>query len=105
MLIRCSTGLQHLRQDRNIYRLLEKTIYCWKMNLERIAINWYSPLASELLVTGCIIAVMGTEKPPNGDFEVVDIRVPDLPPQPEEMAYLTDLPESHGPQKEDQIGQ
>jgi len=37
-------------------------------------------LASEMLVTGCIIAVMGTENA-NGDFEVVDIKVPDLPPQ------------------------
>lgn len=37
-------------------------------------------LANEMLVTGCIIAVMGTENA-NGDFEVVDIRVPDLPPQ------------------------
>jgi DNA polymerase delta subunit 2 len=38
-------------------------------------------LASEMLVTGCVIAVMGTENA-NGDFEVVDINVPDLPPQP-----------------------
>lgn len=41
-----------------------------------------TPLASEMLVTGCIIAVMGTENA-NGDFEVVDIKVPDLPPQAE----------------------
>lgn len=40
-----------------------------------------TPLSSEMLVTGCIIAVMGTENA-NGDFEVVDIKVPDLPPQP-----------------------
>ncbi len=40
-----------------------------------------APLASELLVTGCIIAVMGTENA-NGDFEVVDIRLPELAPQP-----------------------
>lgn len=39
-------------------------------------------LASELLVTGCIIAVMGTEDA-NGDFEVVDIRLPELAPQPQ----------------------
>ena len=39
-----------------------------------------TPLNSEMLVTGCIIAVMGTENA-NGDFEVVDIKVPDLPPQ------------------------
>ncbi|KAM0308182.1 hypothetical protein ACHAO8_010242 [Botrytis cinerea] len=37
-------------------------------------------LSKELLVTGCIVAVMGTENA-NGDFEVVDIKVPDLPPQ------------------------
>ncbi|TGO45819.1 hypothetical protein BOTNAR_0636g00010 [Botryotinia narcissicola] len=37
-------------------------------------------LNKELLVTGCIVAVMGTENA-NGDFEVVDIKVPDLPPQ------------------------
>jgi len=41
-----------------------------------------TPLATEMLVTGCIIAVMGTENA-NGDFEVVDIKVPDLPPQAE----------------------
>jgi len=40
-------------------------------------------LLSELnLVTGCIIAVMGTEDT-NGQFEAIDIKVPDLPPQPE----------------------
>jgi DNA polymerase delta subunit 2 len=39
-----------------------------------------SPLLGEMLVTGCIIAAMGTENA-NGDFEVVDIKVPDLPPQ------------------------
>ncbi|KAH8670257.1 DNA polymerase alpha/epsilon subunit B-domain-containing protein [Tricladium varicosporioides] len=41
-----------------------------------------APLSNEMLVTGCIIAVMGTENA-NGDFEVVDMRVPDLPPQAE----------------------
>lgn len=39
-----------------------------------------STLSNEMLVTGCIVAVMGTENA-NGDFEVVDIKVPDLPPQ------------------------
>lgn len=34
------------------------------------------------LVTGCIIAVMGTENV-NGELEVIDIRFPDLAPQPE----------------------
>jgi DNA polymerase delta subunit 2 len=40
-----------------------------------------SILSNEMLVTGCIVAVMGTENA-NGEFEVADIRVPDLPPQP-----------------------
>lgn len=39
-------------------------------------------LDSEVLVTGCIIAVMGTEAS-NGDFEVIDIKIPDMPSQPE----------------------
>ncbi|KAI9739767.1 MAG: hypothetical protein M1834_006487 [Cirrosporium novae-zelandiae] len=38
-------------------------------------------LKTTMLVTGCIIAVIGTENS-QGEFEVVDIRVPDLPPQP-----------------------
>lgn len=37
-------------------------------------------LQDELLVTGCVIAVMGTENA-NGDFEVIDIKLPDLPKQ------------------------
>ena len=40
------------------------------------------PLQTSILVTGCIIAVMGTENA-NGDFEIIDIKVPDLPRQPE----------------------
>jgi len=40
-----------------------------------------------MLVTGCIVAVMGTENA-NGDFEVVDIKVPDLPPQSERWHTL-----------------
>ena len=39
-------------------------------------------LELHMLVTGCIIAVMGTENA-NGDFEVVDIKVPDLARQPQ----------------------
>ncbi|OAA54301.1 DNA polymerase delta subunit [Niveomyces insectorum RCEF 264] len=41
-----------------------------------------SPLRSVLLVTGCIIAVMGTENE-DGHFEVLDIVFADLPPQPD----------------------
>ncbi|KAK4992700.1 DNA polymerase delta small subunit Cdc1 [Elasticomyces elasticus] len=41
-----------------------------------------SSLSSILLVTGCIVAVLGTENA-NGDFEVLDLKVPDLPRQPE----------------------
>ncbi|MCJ1309143.1 hypothetical protein MMC25_002798 [Agyrium rufum] len=39
-------------------------------------------LQTMLLVTGCIVAVMGTENA-NGDFEIIDLKVPDLPRQPE----------------------
>jgi DNA polymerase delta subunit 2 len=38
-------------------------------------------LDGEMLVTGCIVSVLGTENE-EGAFEVVDIRIPDLPPQP-----------------------
>ncbi|KAJ0419315.1 DNA polymerase alpha/epsilon subunit B-domain-containing protein [Aspergillus carlsbadensis] len=40
-----------------------------------------SKLRSVQLCTGAIIAVLGTENK-NGDFEVIDIKVPDLAPQP-----------------------
>ncbi|KAJ5090718.1 hypothetical protein N7532_009402 [Penicillium argentinense] len=39
-------------------------------------------LSATHLVTGAIIAALGTENS-NGDFEVIDIKVPDLPPQPQ----------------------
>ena len=39
-------------------------------------------LDSSLLVTGCIIAAMGTENA-DGDFEVLDIKIPDLARQPQ----------------------
>lgn len=39
-------------------------------------------LNAEMLVTGCVIAVMGTENA-DGDFEVIDTRLPDLPAQPQ----------------------
>jgi DNA polymerase delta subunit 2 len=41
-----------------------------------------SMLEGCLLVTGAIIAVIGTENA-DGDFEVLDLRVPDLPRQPQ----------------------
>ncbi|KAK5013579.1 DNA polymerase delta small subunit Cdc1 [Cryomyces antarcticus] len=39
-------------------------------------------ISSCMLVTGCIVAVMGTENS-DGDFEVLDVKLPDLPRQPE----------------------
>ncbi|KAI5283155.1 hypothetical protein KEM54_002354 [Ascosphaera aggregata] len=42
------------------------------------------------LVTGAIIAVLGTETK-NGDFEVFDIKVPDLAPQPQRWASFNEL--------------
>jgi DNA polymerase delta subunit 2 len=38
-------------------------------------------LKSYVLVTGCIIAVMGTENI-NGEFDVIDVQIADLAPQP-----------------------
>ena len=40
-----------------------------------------SSIQASLLVTGAIIAALGTENA-NGDFEVIDIKVPNLPRQP-----------------------
>ncbi|KAF4978123.1 hypothetical protein FZEAL_5455 [Fusarium zealandicum] len=39
-------------------------------------------LKSVHLVTGCIIGVMGTQNA-NGELDIIDIKFPDLPPQPE----------------------
>ncbi|CAD6503270.1 BgTH12-02937 [Blumeria graminis f. sp. triticale] len=50
-------------------------------------------LINEILVTGCIVAVMGTENA-NGDFEVVDIKVPDLPPQAKRWQTIANLEQS-----------
>ncbi|KAL2118381.1 hypothetical protein VTJ04DRAFT_8041 [Mycothermus thermophilus] len=44
-----------------------------------------SVLKDYFLVTGCIIAVMGTENA-QGEFEVLDLKFADLPPQPERWA-------------------
>lgn len=41
-----------------------------------------TPLQTTMLVTGCIVAVMGTENA-NGDFEILDCKVADLPRQPQ----------------------
>ena len=41
-----------------------------------------SLLNTTMLVTGIIVAVMGTENS-DGDFEVIDIKIPELPRQPE----------------------
>ncbi|GJN85982.1 hypothetical protein PLIIFM63780_009558 [Purpureocillium lilacinum] len=49
------------------------------------------------LVTGCIVAVMGTENT-SGEFEVIDIKFPDLPPQPERWAE-TKPPATNGHSK------
>jgi DNA polymerase delta subunit 2 len=41
-----------------------------------------NPLKTSMLVTGCIVAVMGTENS-DGEFEIIDMKVPDLPRQPQ----------------------
>jgi len=43
-------------------------------------------LGSWILVTGAIVAVVGTENK-DGDFEVLDLRVPDLPRQPQRWEH------------------
>ncbi|KAJ5610495.1 hypothetical protein N7510_007214 [Penicillium lagena] len=50
-------------------------------------------LASTHLATGAIIAALGTENA-NGDFEVIDIKVPDLPLQPRRWAGDKDAKET-----------
>ncbi len=42
-------------------------------------------LKDVILVTGCIVAVLGTENA-NGELEVIDLKFPDLPPQPDRWA-------------------
>ncbi|KAJ1329220.1 DNA polymerase delta subunit 2 [Microdochium nivale] len=44
-------------------------------------------LKSVVLVTGCIIAVMGSENV-NGELEVIDLKFPDLAPQPDRWALM-----------------
>ncbi|CAK7204079.1 DNA polymerase delta small subunit Cdc1 [Sporothrix eucalyptigena] len=46
-------------------------------------------LRTVLLVTGCIVAVMGTENE-DGELEVLDIVFPDLPPQPQRWALTNE---------------
>ncbi|KAI0470850.1 DNA polymerase alpha/epsilon subunit B-domain-containing protein [Xylariaceae sp. FL0804] len=50
-----------------------------------------SVLKEVVLVTGCIIAVMGTENV-NGELEVIDLKFPDLPPQPDRWALSSKPP-------------
>lgn len=45
-------------------------------------------LQSQLLVTGCIIAAMGSENA-SGEFEVLDVKVADLPAQPERSSQAS----------------
>jgi len=55
-------------------------------------------LKSVVLVTGCIIAVMGTENV-NGELEVIDLKFPDLAPQPDRWALTK--PSKTQPRDED----
>ncbi|KAH7166128.1 DNA polymerase alpha/epsilon subunit B-domain-containing protein [Dactylonectria macrodidyma] len=51
------------------------------------------------LVTGCIIAVMGTENA-NGELEIIDVRFPDLCPQPERWTLSKPAPSNGTAEKE-----
>ncbi|KAF5710437.1 DNA polymerase delta subunit 2 [Fusarium mundagurra] len=53
------------------------------------------------LVTGCIIGVMGTENA-NGELEVIDIKFPDLPPQPDRWSLSKPNPERAKTKDEDE---
>ena len=53
-------------------------------------------LKDYFLVTGCIIAVMGTENA-NGEFDVIDLKFADLPPQPDRWSLSK--PASNGTTK------
>lgn len=57
-------------------------------------------LKDYFLVTGCIIAVMGTENA-NGEFEVIDLKFADLPPQPDRWALS--MPPSNGTAKTSKV--
>ncbi|KAK9444461.1 DNA polymerase delta subunit 2 [Metarhizium brunneum] len=59
-------------------------------------------LQSVPLVTGCIIAVMGTENS-SGEFEVIDTKFPDLPDQPERWALSKPSSSTNGHGKRRQI--
>ncbi|KAK0636354.1 DNA polymerase alpha/epsilon subunit B-domain-containing protein [Bombardia bombarda] len=48
-------------------------------------------LKSFFMVTGCIVAVLGTENA-NGEFDVIDVKFADLPPQPERWALSKAAP-------------
>ncbi|KAI0408080.1 DNA polymerase alpha/epsilon subunit B-domain-containing protein [Xylaria palmicola] len=54
-------------------------------------------LKDVILVTGCIVAVMGTENV-NGELEVIDLKFAELPPQPEQWA-LSKQPATNGENK------
>ena len=51
-------------------------------------------MSTQLLVTGCIVAVLGTENQ-DGEFEVIDLKFADLPAQPDRLtADPTSMEES-----------
>ncbi|WYZ38547.1 hypothetical protein EsH8_III_000461 [Colletotrichum jinshuiense] len=51
-------------------------------------------LKSIHLVTGCIIAVMGSENA-NGELEVIDVKFPDIAPQPSRWSLVSSPSEDH----------
>lgn len=60
-----------------------------------------------MLVTGCIVAVMGTENA-SGDFEVIDMKFADLAPQPDRWALsnpagTSDFPKSKKANKDEDV--
>lgn len=60
-------------------------------------------LTDKLLVTGVIVAVLGTENA-NGDFEVLDMHIADLPPQPKRWERDDEEAEAEGEMAVDRPG-
>ncbi|KAI9668283.1 MAG: hypothetical protein M1821_001103 [Bathelium mastoideum] len=60
-------------------------------------------LSTQLLVTGCIVAVLGTENQ-NGEFEVIDLKFAELPVQPERWARDPSLKKEYESQQNGEAG-
>ncbi|KAI1074149.1 DNA polymerase alpha/epsilon subunit B-domain-containing protein [Whalleya microplaca] len=82
--------LEDVSKDRWLSAPISDKKYCSEDGVDAVTLEDESGrirlvgdvLKSVILVTGCIIAVMGSENV-NGELEVIDLKFPDLPPQPD----------------------